>query len=150
VTPASLDHVTLKVADFARAAAFYDAALRPLGLTRLFGDGETFAGYGSERPFFWIGCDGRAGYAHVAFTAADRRTVDAFHAAALAAGGGDNGSPGVREHYHPTYYGAFVFDPDGNNIEAVCHQSEETLHLMSSPANAKRLADAIRQLDERS
>lgn len=142
---ASLDHVTLKVADFSRAAAFYDAALKPLGLTRLFGDGETFAGYGSDRPFFWIGCDGRDGYAHVAFSVADHASVEAFHAAAIAAGGRDNGAPGVRAQYHPTYFGGFVLDPDGNNIEAVCH--DETLNLMSNSANAGRLTDAIRQLN---
>jgi catechol 2,3-dioxygenase-like lactoylglutathione lyase family enzyme len=118
---ASLDHVTLKVADFGRAAAFYDAALASLGLRRLFGDDATFAGYGAGRPFFWIGADGREGYAHVAFAVAERAAVDAFHAAALAAGGRDNGAPGVRPHYHPNYYGAFVLDPDGNNVEAVCH-----------------------------
>lgn len=120
-TAASLDHVTLKVADFPRASAFYDAALAPLGLTRIFGDDSTFAGYGAGRPFFWIGCDGSTGYAHVAFAVPDRQSVDAFYAAALAAGARDNGPPGVRSHYHPTYYGAFVLDPDGNNIEAVCH-----------------------------
>jgi len=118
---AVLDHVTLKVADYRRAEAFYDIALAPLGLRRLFGDGESYAGYGDERPFFWIGCDGRDGYAHVAFAVADRAAVDAFHAAALSAGGRDNGAPGLRGHYHPTYYGAFVLDPDGANIEAVCH-----------------------------
>jgi catechol 2,3-dioxygenase-like lactoylglutathione lyase family enzyme len=118
---AALDHVTLKVADVPRAAAFYDVALAPLGLARLFGDGETFAGYGGERPFFWIGRGEQAGGTHVAFTAADRAAVEAFHQAALAAGGRDNGAPGVRAHYHPTYYGAFVLDPDGHNVEAVCH-----------------------------
>ncbi len=118
---AVLDHVTLKVADYRRAEAFYDAALAPLGLTRVFGDGETFAGYGADRPFFWIGSDGRSGYAHVAFATADRAAVEAFHAAALAAGATDNGAPGLRPHYHPTYFGAFVLDPDGHNIEAVCH-----------------------------
>ena len=118
---AVLDHVSLKVADYRRAEAFYDVALAPLGLKRLFGDGETYAGYGSDRPFFWIGCDGRTGYAHVALAVAERAAVDAFHATALAAGGRDNGAPGLREHYHPTYYGAFVLDPDGHNIEAVCH-----------------------------
>jgi catechol 2,3-dioxygenase-like lactoylglutathione lyase family enzyme len=118
---AALDHVSLKVGDYRRAEAFYDAALAPLGLWRLFGDGETYAGYGAERPFFWIGSDGRTGYAHVAFAVPQRAEVDAFHAAALAAGGRDNGAPGLREHYHPTYYGAFVLDPDGHNIEAVCH-----------------------------
>lgn len=120
---AVLDHVTLKAADYRRAEVFYDAALAPLGLTRLFGDGATHAGYGADRPFFWFGADGTPGYAHVAFAVADRGTVDAFHAAAVAAGGRDNGAPGLRAHYHPNYYGAFVLDPDGNNVEAVCHAS---------------------------
>lgn len=115
-----LDHVSLKVADHAAAQAFYDQALEPLGLARLFSMGDS-SGYGAGRPFFWIGQGERAGYCHVAFTASDRAIVDAFYAAALAAGGRDNGPPGLREHYHPTYYGAFVLDPDGHNIEAVCH-----------------------------
>lgn len=117
-----LDHVSLKVADFARSAGFYDAALKPLGLRRLMGDDQNFTGYGDERPFFWIGVGGAPNIgAHVAFSARDRATVDAFHRAAMAAGGRDNGGPGIRPHYHPTYYGAFVLDPDGHNIEAVCH-----------------------------
>ena len=115
-----LDHVSLKVADHAAAQAFYDQALAPLGLTRLFSMDDS-SGYGEGRPFFWIGQGDKAGYCHVAFTAADRAGVDAFYAAALAAGGRDNGPPGLREHYHPTYYGAFVLDPDGHNVEAVCH-----------------------------
>jgi catechol 2,3-dioxygenase-like lactoylglutathione lyase family enzyme len=117
-----LDHVSLKVSDFARSRAFYDAALKPLAMSLVMGDGQYFGGYGAaDKPVFWIGAGGGAGSAHVAFTAKDRATVDAFHAAAVAAGGRDNGAPGVRAHYHPNYYGAFVFDPDGNNIEAVCH-----------------------------
>ncbi|MFC3067844.1 VOC family protein [Phenylobacterium soli] len=117
-----LDHVSLKVADFTRSAAFYDAALQPLGLRRLMGDGQNYTGYGDDRPFFWIGRGGDPGSgAHVAFVAKDRKTVDAFYAAAIAAGGRDNGGPGIRAHYHPTYYGAFVLDPDGHNVEAVCH-----------------------------
>lgn len=118
---AALDHVSIKVTDFARAAAFYDAALKPLGLGRLFGDDENFAGYGADRPFFWIGRGEQNGGTHVAFTSPDHATVDAFYAAALAAGGRDNGAPGIRAHYHPGYYGAFVLDPDGHNVEAVCH-----------------------------
>jgi catechol 2,3-dioxygenase-like lactoylglutathione lyase family enzyme len=122
-----LDHITFSVADFDRASAFYDQALAPLGISRLVGvtaeqsGGAAFAGYGDTRPFFWIG-DGEAskGQLHVAFTATDRASVNAFHAAALAAGGRDNGAPGVRAHYHPDYYGAFVLDPEGRNIEAVC------------------------------
>jgi catechol 2,3-dioxygenase-like lactoylglutathione lyase family enzyme len=124
-----LDHLTLGVADLARAVAFYDKALAPLGVARLVmvtpetAGATGFAGYGEERPYFWIGerTGPRAGV-HVAFAAADRRTVDAFHAAALAAGGADNGAPGLRPQYHVDYYGAFVLDPDGNNVEAVCRK----------------------------
>jgi catechol 2,3-dioxygenase-like lactoylglutathione lyase family enzyme len=123
-----LDHITFGVADLDGAIAFYDQALAPLGLTRLMSvtaersGGAAFAGYGDSRPFFWIG-NGAAskGALHVAFTASDRATVDAFYKAALAAGGRDNGAPGVRPHYHADYYGAFVLDPEGRNIEAVCH-----------------------------
>ena len=125
-----LDHIGLTVSDFARARAFYDAALAPLGVAMVMEvtpeqtGGSSHLGYGSDgRPYFCIGDAGATtGALHVAFAAADRATVDAFYAAALAAGGRDNGPPGLREHYHPTYYGAFVLDPDGHNIEAVCHQ----------------------------
>ena len=117
-----LDHVSLKIADYARAQAFYDRALEPLGLSRLMGDSQHFGGYGCSHPFFWIGEGGSPGATHVAFAAPDRATVDAFHAAALAAGGRDNGAPGIRAQYDPDYYGAFVTDPDGNNIEAVCRK----------------------------
>ena len=118
-----LDHVSLGVSDFARSKAFYDQALAPLALKVLFGDNESYGGYGDDQPFFWIGKAeaGPSARTHVAFTANDRPTVDAFYAAAIAAGGRDNGGPGLRPHYHPNYYGAFVLDPDGNNIEAVCH-----------------------------
>lgn len=130
-----LDHIGLPVADFARARAFYTQALAPLGLAVLMevSAAETgaaaHAGFGdpaTAKPFFWIGSGGAlnapAGtHLHVAFTAADRATVDAFYAAALAAGATDHGAPGLRPHYHPDYYGAFVLDPDGHNIEAVCH-----------------------------
>lgn len=125
-----LDHIGLTVSDFARARAFYDAALAPLGVAMVMEvtpeqtGGSSHLGYGSDgRPYFWIGDAGATtGALHVVFTAPDRATVDAFYAASLAAGGRDNGAPGLREHYHPTYYGAFVLDPDGHNIEAVCHQ----------------------------
>lgn len=118
-----LDHVSLKVGDFGRSKAFYDAALKPLGVTLLMGDGQAYGGYGADgKPDFWIGLGGTPSLGtHVAFTAQDRATVDAFHRAALAAGGRDNGGPGLRPEYHPNYYGAFVLDPDGHNIEAVCH-----------------------------
>jgi catechol 2,3-dioxygenase-like lactoylglutathione lyase family enzyme len=116
-----LDHVSLSVSDYARSKAFYDRALAPLGIKVMMG-GDGFAGYGDTRPFFWIGQGpGASGPVHVALSSPDRATVDAFHAAALAAGGKDNGAPGIRAHYHPTYYGAFVLDPDGHNIEAVSH-----------------------------
>ncbi len=84
------------------------------------------AGFGRwGKPDFWIS-QGEPGQAfHIAFAADDRTTVDAFHEAAIAAGGRDNGGPGLRPEYHPSYYGAFVFDPDGNNIEAVCHMPEQ-------------------------
>lgn len=118
-----LDHVTIRISDLERSKTFYDKALSPLGIERLYADGETFAGYGSGRKaFFWIGFhDSVQRGAHVALTAPDRAIVDAFHAAALAAGGRDNGTPGLRLHYHPNYYSASVLDFDGNNIEAVCH-----------------------------
>ncbi len=124
-----LDHIGLTVGDVARAKAFYDAALAPLGVGLVMSvsaeetGGQAYLGYGSNgRPYFWVGGgEMTTGALHVAFTAPDRAAVDAFHKAALAAGGRDNGAPGVRPHYHPDYYGAFVLDPDGHNIEAVCH-----------------------------
>jgi catechol 2,3-dioxygenase-like lactoylglutathione lyase family enzyme len=118
-----LDHVTLGVSDFERSKQFYDRALRPLGITYLYADGDRAAGYGVKpKAFFWIGWrDTPQSGAHIAFTAKDRATVDQFHHEAMAAGGRDNGAPGVRPNYHRHYYGAFVLDPDGHNIEAVCH-----------------------------
>ena len=129
-----IDHIGIDVADFARAKAFYEKALAPLGMTVLteFLEVENgpFAGMGDAcKPFFWFGA-GKApsgagsGPIHIAFTAKDRASVDAFYAAALAAGGTDNGPPGLRPIYHADYYGAFVLDPDGNNVEAVCHHAE--------------------------
>ena len=118
-----LDRVTLGVTDLDRARAFYDRALTPLGIERLYADGENYSGYGVRpKAFFWIGrrADAVTG-THVAFAAPDRATVDAFYEAAIAAGGRDNGAPGLRPQYAPTYYGAFVLDPDGHNIEAVCY-----------------------------
>jgi catechol 2,3-dioxygenase-like lactoylglutathione lyase family enzyme len=120
-----IDHVTANVADVERAKEFYSQALAPLGYS-LQAEFPGAAGFGSGEgiPDFWIGSSGERGATHVAFTAPDRATVDAFHAAAIAAGAGDNGSPGVREHYHQNYYAAFVHDADGNNIEAVTHRPE--------------------------
>jgi catechol 2,3-dioxygenase-like lactoylglutathione lyase family enzyme len=121
-----MDHVTIGVTDLVRARDFYDRALKPLGIERLYADGKSYSGYGIRpKAFFWIGRrdDVRTG-THVAFAAPDRATVRAFHDAALAAGGRDNGAPGLRPQYAPTYYGAFVLDPDGHNIEAVCYAAE--------------------------
>ena len=122
-----LDHVTVGVEDIERAKRFYDSALRPLGVTRLYGDGNRFAGYGiNPKAFFWIGIRNKPQTgSHIAFAANDRATVDRFYEAAIAAGGKDNGRPGIRAHYDPDYYGAFVLDPDGHNIEAVCRLPEK-------------------------
>lgn len=121
-----LDHVGFPVEDFGRSKRFFEEALSPLGYEMLVEPAAFVAGFGRDgKPDFWI-VGGAAGSAvHVAFTSPDRATVDAFHDAAVAAGGRDNGSPGLRPEYHPTYYGAFVLDPDGNNIEAVCHGPNE-------------------------
>lgn len=124
-----LDHVGYPVSDYGRSRDFYLKALAPLGyrLMMEITDAQTgghgdHAGFGDAGPDFWIGTGKpQATTTHVAFRAANRAAVDAFHAAALAAGGTDNGAPGLRPHYHKDYYGAFVLDPDGNNIEAVCH-----------------------------
>jgi catechol 2,3-dioxygenase-like lactoylglutathione lyase family enzyme len=119
-----LDHVGLDVSDYERSNAFYEQALAPLGLTLLMQPVPGIGGFGNnQKPFFWIAAGRHAPQSgvHVAFAVDDRETVDSFHAAALKAGATDNGGPGVREIYHPTYYGAYVLDPDGNNVEAVCH-----------------------------
>jgi len=128
-----LDHIGFTVADVERSRAFYEQALAPLGVGIQFRPtpdmiAAGFVGYGfgeAGKPYFWINSNGeRATNVHVAFAAQSRALVDAFHAAALAAGARDNGAPGLRPHYHPDYYGAFVLDFDGNNIEAVCHAPE--------------------------
>ena len=117
-----IDHVSLNVSDLAASRAFYLAALAPLGIVPV-KEFPGAVGLGDRGfPDFWLVDRAPAsGPAHVAFRAADRATVAAFHAAALAAGGCDNGAPGLRPQYRPDYYGAFVLDPDGNNVEAVCH-----------------------------
>ena len=125
-----IDHIGIASTDFQRSRAFYTQALAPLGYALLMevtaeqtGDGA-HAGFGiAPKPEFWI-TEGPAMQTrvHVAFRAQSRAQVDAFHQAAIAAGGRDNGAPGLRAHYHPHYYGAFVLDPDGHNIEAVCHE----------------------------
>ena len=128
-----IDHVGFAVADAERSRRFYEQALAPLGITLVMSvtpdqteAGGTAHGFGSDgKPYFWVGDNERVGEGtHVAFEADSRAKVDAFYDAALAAGGRDNGAPGIRPHYHPAYYAAFVLDPDGMNIEAVCHRPE--------------------------
>jgi len=124
-----LDHTGISVSDLNRSKAFYTEALSPLSIVLVMEvtaeqtGSDAHAGFGAgDKPFFWIGSgQRRSGPVHFAFTAQSRSDVDAFYRAALKAGGKDNGAPGLRPHYHPSYYGAFVLDPDGNNIEAVCH-----------------------------
>jgi catechol 2,3-dioxygenase-like lactoylglutathione lyase family enzyme len=123
-----IHHVGFPVSDYERAKRFYAQALAPLGYVLVMEVGHNehgvaAAGFGvGGKPDFWIGGEGGLrGQLHVAIAVDDRARVDAFHQAALAAGGKDNGAPGLRPHYHPHYYAAFVLDPDGHNIEAVCH-----------------------------
>ena len=123
-----LDHIGFPVSDYTRSKTFYEKALAPLGYALLMEVQQTendhpAAGFGAGgKPDFWIGGEGGLNQCvHIAFATRDRASVDAFYRAAIAAGGRDNGGPGVRALYHPNYYAAFVFDPDGHNIEAVCH-----------------------------
>ena len=121
------DHIGLNVSDYNKSRSFYERALAPLGYQVVMASDERKgAGFGYDRkPEFWVTEREPLGTGtHVAFSCADRATVDAVYAAAIDAGGRDNGPPGLRERYHPTYYAAFVIDPDGNNIEAVCHRAE--------------------------
>jgi catechol 2,3-dioxygenase-like lactoylglutathione lyase family enzyme len=128
-----IDHIGFPVSDFERSKAFYLKALAPLDYSLVMEmmqdrpPGEApAAGFGAKgKPDFWIGGEGGLDKPlHVAIVAKDRAIVDAFYKAAIAAGGRDNGAPGIRAHYHANYYGAFVLDPDGHNIEAVCHKPE--------------------------
>jgi catechol 2,3-dioxygenase-like lactoylglutathione lyase family enzyme len=127
----TLDHVTLVVSDYAKSKAFFEKALAPMGI-HVAADFGQACGFGRDgKPEFWLGAGPSAFHreehlriitpTHVAFLARSRAEVDAFYAAALEAGGKDFGKPGLREHYHPKYYGAFVLDLDGHDIEAVCH-----------------------------
>ena len=123
-----LDHVGFPVSDYLRSKAFYEKALAPLGYILIMEVRQNehdapAAGFGANgKADFWIGGEGGLNKPmHIAMAAQDRASVDAFYRAAIAAGGRDNGAPGLRPHYHPNYYGAFVLDPDGHNIEAVCH-----------------------------
>jgi catechol 2,3-dioxygenase-like lactoylglutathione lyase family enzyme len=127
-----IDHIGINVADCARAKAFYSKALAPLGIS-LVAEFGLAAGFGrGEKPELWLAGEKSEFQTeaqieiitpvHVCLTARSRAEVDAFHTAALAAGGRDNGAPGIRAHYHPGYYGAFALDPDGHNVEAVFHE----------------------------
>jgi catechol 2,3-dioxygenase-like lactoylglutathione lyase family enzyme len=124
-----IDHVGLRVRDVAHATEFYLKALAPLGYGVVMQvsaeetDGSPAVGFGTgQKPSFWIGQgEPASGPMHVAFVAPSRAAVDSFYAAAMKAGGKDNGAPGLRPEYHVNYYGAFVFDPEGNTAEAVCH-----------------------------
>jgi catechol 2,3-dioxygenase-like lactoylglutathione lyase family enzyme len=117
-----IDHIGLRSRDVAALVKFYEAALAPLGWTKLmeFAGSAGFGGAG--KPVLWIG-GGDGSALHLALAAPSRAAVDAFHKAALGAGAKDNGEPGLRPEYHPNYYAAFVIDPDGNNLEAVSHQA---------------------------
>ena len=117
-----IDHVTLNVSDLEPEKAFYEHALRPVGyeLAMEFAEGCGFAA-GGKPDFFLSQRDEPSSPVHVAFVAPDRAAVEAFFEAALAAGGRDNGPPGIRRVYHEHYYGAYVLDPEGNNVEAVTH-----------------------------
>ena len=123
-----IDHLGIPVSDYAHSKAFYEKALVPLGYSVIMevqqgehGSPACGLGAGGKRDF-WIGGEGGLNHlVHIAMVAKDRTTVDAFYQAAMGAGAQDNGPPGLRPHYHANYYAAFVLDPDGHNIEAVCH-----------------------------
>lgn len=120
-----LDHVGLPVSDFERSKRFYERALSPLDYELILEPGDSAAGFGRwGKPDFWIARGHPGQGVHIAFAADDRAAVSAFYETAIAAGGHDNGRPGLRPEHHPSYYGAFFLDPDGNNIEAVCHKPE--------------------------
>lgn len=126
-----IDHIGFPVSDYERAKTFYTQALAPLGYSLIMEVAQDqndapAAGFGiNGKPDFWIGGEGGLTKpVHIAIATNDRASVDAFYKAALAAGGRDNGAPGLRPHYHANYYAAFVFDHDGHNIEAVCHAPE--------------------------
>ncbi len=135
-----IDHISLSVLDYEKAKAFYTAALAPLrvGVMMEFpmDNGSKVAGLGADgHPFLWISGGQKASHTHIAIRAENRGQVDAFHAAALAAGGMDHGGPGIREMYSPTYYAAYVIDPEGHNVEA----------MTSAPAAPARKAAGARK-----
>ncbi len=148
-----IDHMGLSVSDFERSKAFYLAALKPLGggviMEFPYGAIGPFASAGlgvAGKPFLWISTGEKtAPHLHVAFRTETREQVDEFYAAAMEAGGTDNGSPGLRLHYHANYYGAFVLDPDGHNIEAVCHYSLAELNAAARAAAAPKRKKAAKK-----
>jgi catechol 2,3-dioxygenase-like lactoylglutathione lyase family enzyme len=117
-----IDHIGLRSRDVTALVEFYEAALAPLGWTKL-AEYEGGAGFGEKTPVLWIGKGNPPSAMHLALAGATRNAVNAFYTAALAAGAKDNGMPGLRPEYDANYYAAFVLDPDGNNLEAVCHQA---------------------------
>ena len=117
-----IDHIGIPVSDVARSKQFFVSALAPLGYKVIMDVGEAVGMGAQAGPDFWIGKGQPGGSVHIALSASERGLVDAFYKAAMGAGGRDNGKPGVRAQYHPDYYGAFVLDPDGNNIEVVCRK----------------------------
>lgn len=143
MTRIAIDHMQLAVADYAKAKAFYLKALKPLGWTLAMEFPEegapAFGGFAVDgKPYLWLaGGTRQTPRTHIAFGANSRAEVDAFYKAAMAAGGTDNGPPGVRKMYHPNYYAAFVLDPEGHNIEAVTHSAPATAKKASAKKTAK-------------
>jgi len=119
-----LDHIMIDVSDYEKSRIFFEKALEPLNYKVVMEFGRA-CGFGvNNKPYLWIR-EGKKGQpVHIAFNSPNRKLVDEFYSFAMENGGVDNGKPGLRLHYHENYYGAFVFDPDGNNIEAVCHLAE--------------------------
>ena len=119
-----IDHVIVGVRDLRASRAFYERALAPLGIGVVLEHPTSGVAFGRDwKPSFWLAARTPSAPVHIGFASTDRAAVDAFHREALAAGGRDNGAPGLRPQYHGAYYGAFVLDPDGNNVEAVCHEA---------------------------
>ncbi|MGI9318351.1 MAG: VOC family protein [bacterium] len=121
-----IDHIGLAISDYDRSKQFYSKVLAPLDIM-LVAEVQGWAGFGKNgKGEFWLGIDQKTQFPmHIAFLAESREKVNQFYEAAIAAGAKDNGKPGLREIYHADYYGAFVIDPDGHNIEAVCHRGED-------------------------
>ena len=140
-----IDHLTLTVRDLGQSRPFYEAVLAPLGY-RVVMEFEGTCGFGDTKPYLWMRQgDPPTTPQHIAFVARRRSDVDAFHAAALQAGGRDNGAAGLRPDYHATYYAAFVIDPDGHNLEAVNHREPSAAARKAKPKAAARKASAKRR-----